>query len=306
MKIIEEIDTKFGVRPNHCLVNYMMNGSDHYLPMHQDQPFSKGAKKVEHKDSVYIITVGASRPLVFGGKADLGKKEKNELTGFITSVCCEQGDLFELRGNLNTEVTHGILKDATVKDVRVSLTFRFVEHSYINVASGALVDPESLPSPQQQQLQEVAPISQVVFVLVVVVLEPVVYISPSKVEKAVPDIKPETKEQVKPDATGKSWKRLIGCAETFTDSQTPQAIDIQTQPAPAKNGLRNRRFGLLEGKVTAEYMRDYIIKHGWVCYVVCQTIEGPFCFVFVCVVVFLFGVPPRKHSVHFGDRVEEN
>ena len=75
--------------------------------------------------------------------------------------------------------------------------FRFVEHSYINVASGALVDPESLPSPQQQQLQEVAPISQVVFVLVVVVLEPVVYISPSKVENAVPDIKSETKEQVK-------------------------------------------------------------------------------------------------------------
>ena len=56
---------------------------------------------------------------------------------------------------------------------------------------------------------------------------------------------------------------------------------------------------MLEGKVTAEYMRDYIIKHGWVCYVVCQTIEGPFLFcfclcrcVFVCVLLFLFGVPP--------------
>ena len=155
MNIIEEINKKFGVRPNRCLVNYMMNDTDHYLPMHQDQPFSKGAKKVEHKDSVYIVTLGVSRPLVFGGRGDLGKKELNELSGFITSVCSDQGDLYELRGNLNTEVTHGILKDAKVKDLRVSLTFRFVEHSFINVATGGLVGPgaKAVELPQQQQLQ---------------------------------------------------------------------------------------------------------------------------------------------------------
>ena len=97
----------------------------------------------------------------------------------------------------------------------------------------------------------------------------------SKVETSVaPDLVEQ--QVVKADPSGKSWQRLSSCVETFTDSQNPQPIDIETKPAPAKSGLRNRRFGVLQGSVSAEYMRDYINKHGWACYVVCETIEGPF------------------------------
>ena len=165
MKMIEEIYQKFGVRPNHCLVNYMMNGTDHYLPMHQDQPFSKGAKRVEHKDSVYIVTLGEPRPLVFGVLGDLGKKEQSELTGFIASVSSCHGDLYELRGNLNTQVTHGILKDAKIVNPRVSLTFRLVKHSIINKATEKVSGPGAAPVDPRAHIEVAAkptnPIEQV-------------------------------------------------------------------------------------------------------------------------------------------------
>ena len=39
LEVCELIGQKFGVQVTHCLANYFANGTEHYLPIHQDQPF---------------------------------------------------------------------------------------------------------------------------------------------------------------------------------------------------------------------------------------------------------------------------
>ena len=143
------IKKRFGTEVNHCLANYMPNGSEHYVPMHQDQAFSDGASKVEKMESVFIVALGSFRPLVFAGLEDMGKKTRKELQHFKTEVPSKHGDLFLLTGDANSNMTHGILKDSGVSDLRISLTFRRVEHSRVHPEEAYFIGPsgrkQSLP-----------------------------------------------------------------------------------------------------------------------------------------------------------------
>ena len=127
VEIIDAIEARFGVRPNHCMANYMPDGT-YGLPMHQDQPFSLECKGYEAADDVFVLSLGAPRPLVFG---DLGQKGKQSEVVAVGAVTSAHGDLFVLSAGLNTSYVHGILKDPAVSDQRVSLTFRRIEHSWV-------------------------------------------------------------------------------------------------------------------------------------------------------------------------------
>ena len=118
--------------------------------MHQDQAFSDGASKVENMESVFIVALGSFRPLVFAGLEDMGKKTRAELKHFHAEVPSKHGDLFVLTGGVNSNMTHGILKeDAGVSDLRVSLTFRRVMHSRVHPEEAYFIGPsgrkQSLP-----------------------------------------------------------------------------------------------------------------------------------------------------------------
>ena len=122
-------------------------------PMHQDQAFSDGASKVESKESVFIVALGAVRPLVFAGLEDMGKKTRDELKHFKTEVPSKAGDLFVLTGEANSNMTHGILKDPAVSELRISLTFRKVEHSRVHPEEAYFIGPSGrkLSLPKQQE-----------------------------------------------------------------------------------------------------------------------------------------------------------
>ena len=117
--------------------------------MHRDQPFSKGAKGHEDKYSVFIVALGAERPLVFAGHGDLGKKERADLKDITAEVTSRHGDLFILHGATNSSGVHGILKDPAVRGLRVSFTFRRVEHSRVQPEQQYFVGPDG----RRQSLQ---------------------------------------------------------------------------------------------------------------------------------------------------------
>eukprot|EP00969_Alexandrium_andersonii_P336740 14885066-Alexandrium_andersonii.AAC.1 len=57
----------------------MPNGDQRYIPTHQDQPFSKDAARYENKESVYIVSLGAVRPLTFAARDEQGKKQREDI-----------------------------------------------------------------------------------------------------------------------------------------------------------------------------------------------------------------------------------
>jgi hypothetical protein len=139
LSIIDDIDKKFGVRTTHCLANYYVDGGK-YVPVHQDQAFSPECKGLESEESVFIIGLGADRPLCFTPVTELGKKQRDNMD-VITEVRLEPGDLYHLTGSVNSNFAHGVPEDANVSDLRVSLTFRRVTHSWVHPEQGYYKDP---------------------------------------------------------------------------------------------------------------------------------------------------------------------
>ena len=124
------IGETFGEMPNHCLVNVMPDGKAHYIPAHQDQPFSAHGVKCEKERTVFIIALGMPRPLLFTTVQHLGKSRRADME-VIGEVTCEDGDLFELTGQVNSSTDHCVPQDCDITGLRMSLTFRHMEHSWV-------------------------------------------------------------------------------------------------------------------------------------------------------------------------------
>ena len=93
----EEVRRCFGVLPKNCVVNVYESGDD-YTAHHQDQGFSEGTGRVEAKESVFIIRLGATRPLAF-----------LTLDGDETKrIQLASGDCYELTGPVNACSRHSV------------------------------------------------------------------------------------------------------------------------------------------------------------------------------------------------------
>lgn len=111
-KIITHFNANFDVEgvPNSCLVNWYENG-DEYIGYHSDDE----RVLVEGKP-IYIVSLGAER--IFKMKS----KEDNSVVDFVL----ENGSLFVMTGTTQKTHKHSIPKTKKVKDIRISLTFRYV------------------------------------------------------------------------------------------------------------------------------------------------------------------------------------
>lgn len=129
-EIAQLIGEAFGETPNHCLLNFMPNGRPFYIPAHQDQPCPAGEVGHERTRSVYILALGAERPLISTPLACLGKYKRGQME-VLHEIVSKHGDLFELRGQDNSSMAHCVPQDHEINGLRVSLTFRHVEHSWV-------------------------------------------------------------------------------------------------------------------------------------------------------------------------------
>jgi hypothetical protein len=108
-KVCEVISQQFGVQVTHCLANYFQDATAHYLPAHQDQPFTPGQIRHESQESVYILSLGTPRPLVFVPLTDLGKIHMKDMT-VIAETRSGHGDLFVLDGTSNSNYVNSVLR----------------------------------------------------------------------------------------------------------------------------------------------------------------------------------------------------
>ena len=115
MLVCRRIEEEFGAKVTHCLVNYFPAGMEHYLPIHQGQLFTPGEKHNERTESVYILSLGCVRPLVFTTPEDKGHRNVANMT-VITEINSGHGDLFVLDGVVNSAYGHGVprVADATL------------------------------------------------------------------------------------------------------------------------------------------------------------------------------------------------
>ena len=111
-KIITHFNANLDIEgvPNSCLVNWYENG-DEYIGYHSDDE----RVLVEGKP-IYIVSLGEER--MFKMKS----KEDNSVVDFVL----ENGSLFVMTGTTQKTHKHSIPKTKKVKDIRISLTFRYV------------------------------------------------------------------------------------------------------------------------------------------------------------------------------------
>ena len=160
--VADQVERTFQQLPNNCVVNIYPSGGDEISP-HQDQRFSDGNGRFESEQPVFIIRLGATRPLVLH---TLDGRETREFQ-------LESGDLYRLTGFVNTHFQHSV---PAVENcgLCITLSFRLVSNemypsgrfAIINGKKRALAKNEREPcvanrpssaSPVPKQLRAIEP-----------------------------------------------------------------------------------------------------------------------------------------------------
>ena len=115
-----------------------MKRGDDYTADHQDQGFSEGAGRVEATESVFIIWLGATRPLAF-----------LTLDGDETKrIQLASGDCYELTGPVNACSRHSVPPEPNC-GLCVTLSFRLVRNRIAPDGSFAVVNGKKVSLDEQ-------------------------------------------------------------------------------------------------------------------------------------------------------------
>jgi len=153
--IVNVIEKRFGLRPNHAIATYYQNGKDHWIPVHSDKAVSLGSKGgVESQTAIFNLSLGATRLFIITKLTCLGKKMRKDLD-IVAEFPLASGDLYALDGDINSRYGHCVPVDGAIKDLRVSYTFRCVTKDFVQPGkryyrksgSGKCVP---LPPPEQE------------------------------------------------------------------------------------------------------------------------------------------------------------
>ena len=99
---------------NSALINFYSNGSD-FMPLHSDDE-----NCIEDGSSILTISLGATRTIQF---------TKSSSGDIIGSKELKHGSVFLMSKDSQSKYAHEIIPDVTVKDPRVSITFRTIKPS---------------------------------------------------------------------------------------------------------------------------------------------------------------------------------
>ena len=131
------IEEAFGHQPgylNQALATFYWNGLEQYIPQHQDKAVDKMSGKIESNSNIYNVAFGAVRPFIFTTLAALGKtlgKDKEIDSHIVREFPMTAGSLIVLSPTLNTALAHGVPKDSSVTDLRISLVFRHCDRNWV-------------------------------------------------------------------------------------------------------------------------------------------------------------------------------
>lgn len=134
IELRDKVEKQMACTFNYVLLNCYVDGSN-YISQHKDNESSL--------DATFPITV-----ISFGCKRKIEFKRPNVPSTFID---LEHGSLYSMGKHTNELFTHGIAPDPTIKDMRISLTFRhMISHPLdlkkpkLNLDFSALVDDPKL------------------------------------------------------------------------------------------------------------------------------------------------------------------
>ena len=130
--VMELIEAKFGAKTKLAMATYYWNGTNHYIPAHQDKRVtvdSEGA--IETASQIFNIALGAVRPFVITALGSLGKAERAEIE-ILEEFQMSPGDLYVLEGGVNARFGHAVPRDTAITEQRVSWVSHTVNAAFVN------------------------------------------------------------------------------------------------------------------------------------------------------------------------------
>lgn len=112
---------------NSMVVNYYYDGSNTYIPAHRDTTAC-----LADGSQVICLSLGASRDFVLCANEDAGKFDKSTMA-IEREWRVGNGDLFALGQKTNIDFCHAITQDHHVQHMRISIIFRSVSRSFIDL-----------------------------------------------------------------------------------------------------------------------------------------------------------------------------
>lgn len=129
-KVADKIRAAFNLNPNSCnsmVVNYYFDGDTTYIPAHRDTVYC-----LEDNSSIFCLSLGAERSFVLSSNDDIGKYKMEELQ-VAKDWRVKHGDLVALGQITNENYLHSIPKENSVSTMRISIIFRSIDKSFINL-----------------------------------------------------------------------------------------------------------------------------------------------------------------------------
>ena len=122
---------------NSALVNYYRNGDD-FIPLHSDNEDS-----IEDDSCIITVSLGASRVL---------QLREISTQNIVASVKLNHGDVYALSKASQKQYAHEIIRDSSIREHRMSITFRLIKKNDVSNNGDKLSDtgndaPESKNSP---------------------------------------------------------------------------------------------------------------------------------------------------------------
>ena len=130
--VMNYIETRFGDKTNSATATYYWNGTDQYIPIHCDKKATTRSEgSIETGSRIFNVCLGAVRPFVITSLSSLGKTMREDMD-ILAEFQMRPGDLYVLQGSINKRFGHGVARDRSVKDLRVSWVFRTVDACFVN------------------------------------------------------------------------------------------------------------------------------------------------------------------------------
>ena len=86
---------------------------------------------METASRIFNVSLGAVRSFLATSLSSLGKTGRQDMR-ILADFPMQPGDLYVLEGDVNKRFGHGVARDPTVKDLRVSFVFRTVDACFVN------------------------------------------------------------------------------------------------------------------------------------------------------------------------------
>ena len=114
--ILDAVAAFAGYAPNNCLINYYADGGS-TMGYHADS-----TADLEPDTGISIVSLGARRSISFRRSGFRRNDDRSD----VHALVLDSGSLLHMSAPMQTQWRHAILKDSSVAEGRISLTFRRV------------------------------------------------------------------------------------------------------------------------------------------------------------------------------------